>query len=272
MTDHLSEGPPDDVISPGGGVVHPPGDRAGPTRGRVGRTLVAPPALGASAVGFVVWLASLRPNLLPRPAVLQGAVSAVSFCVGYALGGLAIGLACRAGRRAGWVAPSPEVRRLARLGFAVIGGLGIVAGVSGWLLSQNDQRRLFTMPEIGGSALVVMAVVSVLVTLVLVLVGRAVGAFVGWGDRALARRLPPAAAHVIISVLVLVVIVGLFNRVVVDAVLGGADVAFSAGDVDTEPGVVQPTSGAVSGGPGSLVAWDTLGLQGRTWVAGVSSH
>lgn len=271
MTEHPDERDPASLPVAGEPPTADLEARPHPGRRSYGQILIAPPALGALAVGSVFWLASLRPNLLPRPAVLQGGIGAISFCVGYGLGGLVIALACRLGRRAGWAGPSPEIRRVVRVTFAVVGGLAVVAGLAAWLGWQNEQRRLFTMAELSGSALLTVVLVTLVVTAVLLLIGRSVGAFVGWGDRVLTRRLPPIAAHVVVGVLVVVVAVALFNRVVVDAALGGADVAFSAGDRDTEPGVTQPTSPSVSGGPGSLVPWDTLGLQGRTWVAGVST-
>jgi uncharacterized membrane protein len=43
-----------------------------------------------------------------------------------------------------------------------------------------------------------------------------------------------------------------------------ADRSFSVRNTTTAEGVAQPTSGLRSGGPGSLVSWESLGRQGRT--------
>ena len=48
-----------------------------------------------------------------------------------------------------------------------------------------------------------------------------------------------------------------------DVLLNGSPTRLFAGRPATAPGVEQPTSTLRSGGPGSLVAWDTLGLEGR---------
>ena len=58
------------------------------------------------------------------------------------------------------------------------------------------------------------------------------------------------------------------NGVLVDGAVRLADHVFSLQNEDTEPGVTQPTTGLRSGGPGSLVSWDSLGRYGRSFVAG----
>jgi len=47
-----------------------------------------------------------------------------------------------------------------------------------------------------------------------------------------------------------------------------ADRVFSLQNENTEPGVTPPTSNLRSGGPDSLVTWDSLGRYGRSFVAG----
>ena len=50
-----------------------------------------------------------------------------------------------------------------------------------------------------------------------------------------------------------------------------ANSAFSVVDDGTNEGTVRPTSAAVSGSPASLVEWNTLGVQGRDFVAGATT-
>ncbi len=240
--------------------------------GAIRRPLVfRPPALGALAVGFVFWLASLRPSLLPHPPISQGVVSALSLLIGYGLGGLVIGAALAVIRRLGWQGPSAGVRRAARWTFLVAAVLGVVAGSIVWFVWQDHQRTLVAMPHISWSEIPVMLLVTVVVTALFFALARLVGAAVGWFDRLLARRLPRWLAHLVVAVVVVVVAVGLGNKVVVDAFLGRVSAAFEAGDSTTEAGAYRPTSSDVSGGPGSLVPWDTLGLQGRNWVSRAST-
>jgi uncharacterized membrane protein len=62
------------------------------------------------------------------------------------------------------------------------------------------------------------------------------------------------------------VTVGLFSGVLVDGVLAVTDRIFAVRDGTTSDTAVQPTTPLRSGGPGSLVGWDTLGYQGRNFV------
>ena len=195
----------------------------------------------------------------------------LSLLIGYGIGGLVIGLALRVNRRLGWDGVSAGVRRAARWAFGVVGVIGVVGGSLVWLAWQNDQRTQVTMPHISWAELPVMLGVTVVVVALFGTLARLVGALVGWFDRVLTRGLPTWLAHVAVALVVVVVAVGLGNKLVVDAFLGRVSAAFEAGDSTTEAGAHQPTSPDVSGGPGSLVAWDSLGLQGRNWVSRTST-
>ncbi len=65
------------------------------------------------------------------------------------------------------------------------------------------------------------------------------------------------------QILVAALLHGLVSIVLIDA----ANRIFSLDNGRTEVGVTQPQSSAVSGGPGSLVAWGSLGLEGRSFTA-----
>jgi len=260
MTDLATAPPPEPTTAPAEAG-------AAPRRPLVLR----PPALGALFVGTVFWLQSLRPTLLPHPPLSQGVVGGLCLLIGYGIGGLVIGLALRANRRIGWAGVSPEVRRTARWVFLVVAVVGVVGGSVVWLVWQNDQRTQVTMPHVSWTEVPVMLLVTVAVVVLFGVVARLIGALVGWFDRLLGRRMPTLLAHVAVAVVVVVVAVGLGNKLVVDAFLGRVGAAFEAGDSTTEAGAHQPTSSDVSGGPGSLVAWDSLGLQGRNWVSRTST-
>jgi len=235
------------------------------------RLVLRPPALGALFVGTVFWLQSLRPTLLPHPPLSQGVVGGLCLLIGYGIGGLVIGLALRANRRIGWAGASPAVRRAGRWAFLALAVVGVVGGSVVWLAWQNDQRTQVTMPHVSAAEVPVMLLVTVVVVVGIGALARLIGALVGWFDRLLGRRLPAWLAHVAVAVVVAAVAVGLGNKLVVDAFLGRVSAAFEAGDSTTEAGAHQPTSSDISGGPGSLVAWDSLGLQGRNWVSRTST-
>jgi len=244
---------------------------APPPEGGRRRLVWRPPALGALFVGFVFWLESLRPTLLPHPPLNQGVVGGLCLLIGYGLGGLVVGAALLVNRRLGWSGAPPALRRGVRWAFLVVAVAGVVIGMVVWLGWQNDQRAEVGMPHISWTEIPVVLAVTVAVVVLFGVVARLIGAAVGWFDRLLGRRLPRAAAHVAVAVVVAIVAIGLGNKLVVDAFLGRAGAAFEAGDATTEAGAHQPGSPDISGGPGSLVAWDSLGLQGRNWVSRTST-
>jgi len=233
--------------------------------------LLAPPAAGAGAVGLVFAWASFEPTLLPRPATSQGVITALALLIGYGLGGLVIGAWLRLAHRQHWSGPAAGVRRLARWACWGFAALTVLVGLPLWLHSQNAQRVLVTMPSISASAMVVVALVTAVVVVVLVVLARLVTHAVAWLDRWLGSKINRYLARGIVVVLVAAAVVVVTNQVVIDSFFDWADATFSVSDQGSDPGVVQPTSATVSGGPNSLVSWSTLGRQGRSFVAGVSS-
>jgi uncharacterized membrane protein len=71
---------------------------------------------------------------------------------------------------------------------------------------------------------------------------------------------------------VVFLIVGFVQDFLVANAVTVASQAASLTNGGTSPGVTAPTSGLRSGGADSLVAWDTLGRQGRDFVATAPSR
>jgi uncharacterized membrane protein len=230
------------------------------------RRLLARPSFGGIAVGLLFWWQSLVPTLMPRTWVAQAAVSAVCAGIGIVLGTAAGRLVHLVLERTGRQ-PAAPTRTLAWRGLAVAGAIVVVAGAVVWPRWQDEQRELVELGPIGAAAAIPMVLVAAVLLVVLTVLGR-----IGWRgilatDRLTSRLLPrPGAA--VLTVLV-VVLVGRFvaTDVLFDRFEGRVRSAFGAVDDSTEDGVEQPVSRAVSGGAGSLVDWDDLGRQGRTFVA-----
>ena len=74
------------------------------------------------------------------------------------------------------------------------------------------------------------------------------------------------AARALSWVLAAVLTVGLVSGVLVVGILAITDRAFAVKDAMISNTVAQPTTPLRSGGPGSLIGWDTLGYQGRNFA------
>jgi uncharacterized membrane protein len=115
------------------------------------------------------------------------------------------------------------------------------------------------------------AVYGLAIFVVLMLVGRLIGqGFVAF-DRMMGRVLPHWVAFTATVLLFAVVLVTVTRDFVVNPVFDAVNSAYGTIDDSTEAGVHQPTSDLVTGGPHSLVPWDTLGVQGRTYTGGTTT-
>ncbi|HRA34394.1 MAG TPA: alpha/beta-hydrolase family protein, partial [Acidimicrobiales bacterium] len=228
------------------------------------------PTFGGLVVGLVFWWQSLSPTLLPRSWAVQAAISAICATVGYALGTLGGRVVRAVLRRRGAHLPAAGWHR-ARFGLGALGALAVVVGPLRWLGWQNTQRDLVDMAHLSGIVVLPMLVLTVVLGAVLVTGGRVVGAAVRHLDRWNQRHLPRAAAQPLTIVLVLVLAVFALRDVAFGRFTDWASTTFGVVDTGTADGVVRPTAATVSGGAGSLVDWDDLGLQGRTFAAGATT-
>ena len=81
-------------------------------------------------------------------------------------------------------------------------------------------------------------------------------------NRWIGRRAAHAVGWILVAGLAYLVVTGLLLQGFVNVM----NSAYSLRDTKTAEGVHQPTTSLRSGGPGSLVPWDTLGWQGRNFI------
>lgn len=215
------------------------------------------------AMAALFFAFSLYPSLLPRTGLFQGVVSGVTVAVGYGLGALIEGL---------WrYLEIPPVRGRVRtiLVWISLGLLGFAMASAIWQYVgwQNDVRDLMGMDRINPLRWPVVILMTTLIAAVLIILARSVRRlFVlvrGWLDRILPQRVA-----VVLGVGILVVVGWfLYSGVLVNGFFAGANALFSTRDTATTEGVTQPQTPGKSGSPYSLVSWDSLGRQGRNFVA-----
>jgi uncharacterized membrane protein len=225
--------------------------------------------LSPAGVAAAVALAPLAaiPSLIPRAAPIQGLLLGLLAMLGYAAGTTA-GVAV-ARIRGDWRwNPGRGTRRA---GIAV--GLTWVAG---WILAghrwQQDLAALMgTEPPGWGWVTVSLVVAAALAALVL-LVARGVRVLMLRGRAVVARRarepIPSLAVGAVVVVAAVPVLTGSAGQVLL-ALLNPLFLSANAG---TGAGVQQPATTGVSGRPGSAVAWQELGRDGREFIASTPSR
>ncbi|BBY41292.1 hypothetical protein MMAN_54260 [Mycobacterium mantenii] len=268
-TDHK---PPDDVeesAAPEPGATPPaPATRAG----RAAPTLpwtekpwwVRHYTFTGTAVGVVfIWL-SLTPSLLPRGALFQGLVSGLSGAIGYGLGVFAVWLVrYMAGRQS-----SPPPPRWAWLVLVPVGLIGMVLMAIWFHVWQDDVRNLMGVEHLKWYDYPLGAVLSVVVLFTVVEVGQ----FIRWLVRFLVGELDRVAPFRLSATIVVVVLVTLtitlLNGVVLKFAMRTMNHTFATANEEMNPDTAPPKTPLRSGGPESLVSWDSLGREGRIFVEG----
>lgn len=214
-------------------------------------------------VGAFFFALSLLPSLLPRAGYVQGIASGVTFAVGYG-----IGATCQAVYD---YLEVPKLRgRARRIVFGILNVL-VLWAVAGGLWRQvgwqNEIRETFGMPPVSFSVWPVIIGVAVLTAAVLLVVSRAIRLLFRTVGRWLGSWMPRRLAITLGTAALLLLGWGLISGVLVTGFFAVANTIFSGRDGATSEGIVQTQSTLRSGGPGSLVQWDQLGRQGRSFVA-----
>ena len=242
---------------PGAGATAGTGKAAGAGRRRRWFRYTLPGAGGA----LLFTCLAFTPSLLPRSPLVQGLVCGISAAIGYGVGVVVAWV---------WRAFANRDERPARRNawriFAVV---AVIALVVAFVLGQRWQSEIRDLMGVAGSnpaALLLVPVVAAVVFVALVALSRGLRAVYRWLARLLGRWIGPRAARAVGWVTVVGVTIALVSGVLLDGLVSAADEAFSVRNGITVEGAQQPTVGTRSGGPGSLVTWDSLGREGRKFT------
>ncbi|MGH3561387.1 MAG: alpha/beta hydrolase, partial [Mycobacterium sp.] len=215
-----------------------------------------------TAVGLVfIWL-SLTPSLLPRGPLFQGLVSGGAGAIGYGLGVFGVWLV-RYMRSKDSSPPAP------RWAWAVLIAVGAVvhALMIIWVhVWQNQLRGLMGVPRLAWYNYPQAGLLAIIVLFVLVEFGQLLRRLIRLLVRQLNRVAPPRVSAIVVVSLLVALTIALLNGVVVKVAMRTVNNTFARVNDETKPDSAAPTSRLRSGGPGSLVSWETLGQQGRYFV------
>ena len=248
-----------DVID--GAPPHETGPARPPERHR--RWLPHRYAFGGLVVALLfVWL-SLTPTLLPRGPFFQGLVTGVSAAVGYGLGFLGSKFVRYLVQREAPPRAKVVVRRVA-LAIGILGTVVMLVWFGHW---QSQLREIMSAAAFPWTGYLVMVIVAVLIFVLFVAVARVLLRAVRWVERKISRVVPRRISATVIGVVVVALLVALVNGAVVRVIMTGLNNSFAAVNQETKAGDEPPTSPLRSGGPESLVTWDSLGRQGRSFIS-----
>lgn len=216
-----------------------------------------------TAVGLAFLFLSLTPSLLPRGPLFQGLVSGGAGAIGYGLGVFSVWLV----RFMRSKDTSPAAPRWAWPTLAVAGLIGLVIMVWQFHSWQDSVRDLMGVPRLGFWDYPLAAVISVVTLFLFVEIGQLIGKLVRFLVRQVDKVAPPRIAAVVVVALLLALTIALLNGVVVRFAMSTINKTFAAVNDETDPDNPAPESDLRSGGPESLVTWESLGHQGRMFVS-----
>jgi uncharacterized membrane protein len=205
---------------------------------------------------------AFTPSLLPRGALLQGVVCGISAAIGYGVG-VAGAWTWRAFADRDPRPPRAGAWRIFAISAAVL--LAVAVALGQWW--QAQLRDLMGAPTPNPLLLLLLPVVAVAIFTGLVALSRWLrGMYHRLAER-LQRWMGRRAARAVGWAAVVLGTYLVASGVLLNGLAGLADRSFSVRNSATAEGVEPPTSSLRSGGPGSLVSWESLGRQGRT-IAG----
>jgi uncharacterized membrane protein len=253
-------GPTPDGAGPRGGRTEPATET--PERARRRRWRWRPLSPVGAILGVVFAAMSVTPSLVPRAWVVEALLSGVCIITGYAIGAF-LGWGYRALQLP--VAPARVERTIWRI---VPWAAVVLLLLTGWLglRWQNEQYDLLGMEETAPWLWVFAPLLGVLFAALFLGIGRTVRwvgrKITGW----LQRRLPYRVAVLISVVVTGFLAYGFFSGFLIDGTISALDEVFDANNDQNKAGVVNPESPYRSGGPNSVVGWDSIGREGRQFV------
>ncbi len=214
------------------------------------------------AVGTLLFATSLSPSLLPRHYAVQGVLSGVAFSVGYCIGILCIIF---------WQylqlpQPTPRTERISKFVTTVIVSALAVGFLWRTTIWQNSIRQLMAMEPLETAYPLRVALIAMLTGIALLLSARMLRGCWRFVDRQAKRILPPRISFALSTMFVGLVLFLLVNDVVARFALHVADSVFANMEEIVPDGVEQPQSSLASGSPDSLIPWETIGRQGKSFV------
>lgn len=215
-----------------------------------------------TALGLIFLWFSMTPSLLPRGPLYQGLVSGISGAIGYGLGVFTVWLV-RYMRSQNFSPPPP---RWVWLPLIAVGAVGMVLMAIWFHVWQDDVRDLMGVEHLKWYDYPLAAAVSLIALFTLVEIGQFIRRLFGFLVGQVDRIAPFRVSATIVVVLLVALTITLLNGVVLKFAMRSMNSTFASVNEEMNPNTAPPKTSLRSGGPQSLVTWDSLGHQGRIFV------
>jgi len=214
-------------------------------------------------LGALCCAAALTPSMIPRTGALQGVLAGLSLAIGYGIGVLASGLWQVLGLRL----PGETVRRRALWVASAVAVIVIgwaLASAAGWQQPIHDAMGL---PPVETARPWTILAVGAVVAGVLILAGRVFTAAMYAIARWLTPLWPPRLAMLVAFLVTLIIFNVIANDLVLARILSGLDLSYAAIDETLAEDEAPPSDPLKTGSAQSLIAWDSIGSEGRNRVS-----
>jgi uncharacterized membrane protein len=220
------------------------------------------PSITGIFFGFVFFVLTFTPSLVPRPPVFQGLLGGLAFFIGYAIGHCGVLL---------WrYLELPEIPRSWRPAANLVLALACVIFAAIYIPQaaawQNEVRTRMHMPPAETANLLQVSLVAAIVAVLLVLLARLLIGGIRGASSVVYRWVPRRIGALVGAAIFAVLLVTVVNGTLISATIGAIDRAQALVDVANPPGASVPTVATRSGGPGSQIAWQDLGRAGKRFV------
>lgn len=212
--------------------------------------------------GVIGFCLSFLPSLLPRPWLFQGLVTGVSLAIGYGCG-------CTLSWILRWLLEWEPPKRVKHIAWWAIAIVGPIVGSIYLYLADSWQSQVTQLIGVAppshrymGRILLVSMFTGMLLLYASRVVRYCTRHIIRHIDKLLPRKVSIAAGILLVAYL----LVTIFNGLLFSSFVRFANTSYAARNASTAEGVVRPTVTERSGGPESLIAWETLGYQGRNFV------
>lgn len=220
------------------------------------------------SLATVFFCFSITPSLMPRSSFVQGFVSGASVAIGYGIGVLLSALIRWFTEKDFPAAYKPHAWK----SLAVVAPIAILIFLILGAQWQDEVRTLVGWQKGGSLQAIRVMLFTILFGLAFIALGRAVQTFYKWLQKKIDAKLPRRLSVGISLVLVVLVSFWVASGLFANGFMAVMNRYYGNRDTSVPEGYDQPASMYKSGSPTSLSTWDTLGYQGRKFVAGGPSQ